>query len=561
MARDVEANLTANDRTGSALLAAERNFKRTADRIKRDNDKLGRDMGQSLEKEFTRSTAKLSSSLLSAFESVGTSVGPLLAVGAVAAAPLIANTLAAAVIGGAGVGGMVGGLLVASKDTRVRAAFDDVAKRLQTRLETAAGSFVQPAIDGVHTISKAIDSIDLESIFRQSSRFVAPLAASVASAIADLGDGLEDLVRNAGPVINAISVGVEGLGEAIGKGLSSLSDNADEAALSLHEVFNAVQLLTSVTFGLVNALVEINQQMRTLGLEFDAGLSVISKVLDALNPKQVVGTWVDPAADAAERLRTQLLATVEPGNQLAAVYAEVAQASRDLAAAHHSLFDATTSVFEAMDKMKQAVKENGKTLDVHTEKGRANRTALSNLATALNADYDAYVKVNGAGDGANRVAGQNYSAFIKAATGAGISKRAARDYALQLGLIPPKKKTDMVANTHDAAARIAALQAQINRLHGKTVTIRTVITGGRLAGSVHVSGPGGSGTQVKGAATAMWSAAAGGGGYRTGGPAGLFADVQNTVYLDGRLFDRRIERVAMDERQRADYRRRVGPRR
>jgi hypothetical protein len=50
--------------------------------------------------------------------------------------------------------------------------------------------------------------------------------------------------------------------------------------------------------------------------------------------------------------------------------------------AHRSAYDAETKFEAAIDNATKSIKDNGRTLDVHTEKGRANRDALSQLAAA-----------------------------------------------------------------------------------------------------------------------------------------------------------------------------------
>jgi hypothetical protein len=58
------------------------------------------------------------------------------------------------------------------------------------------------------------------------------------------------------------------------------------------------------------------------------------------------------------------------------------QSIQALSEAHRSAYDADTKFEAAIDSATKSLKENGKTLDVGTEKGRANRDALSQLASA-----------------------------------------------------------------------------------------------------------------------------------------------------------------------------------
>jgi hypothetical protein len=248
VARDVEFNVTASDKTDAALAKAEANFRRSQEKIKRESDKARKEQDDSIRKQLGRFTdlvqavsPKLAASLAKSFAAAGEAGGPLMIAGlagaALIGAPLIGATITAGIIGGAGLGGVVGGLVIAFKDARVKGAADEMGKRLETRLTAAGQSFIEPAIDGIHTIEKAIDSINLEQILGDSAQNVGPLVDGIASAIEDLGNGLEDLIHNAGPVIKSIGDGVADLGESIGDGLSSLSDNGEDAAKALNTVF------------------------------------------------------------------------------------------------------------------------------------------------------------------------------------------------------------------------------------------------------------------------------------------------------------------------------------
>ena len=85
------------------------------------------------------------------------------------------------------------------------------------------------------------------------------------------------------------------------------------------------------------------------------------------------------------------------------------------------------SLEAAIDGATDSLKKNGKTLDIHTEKGRANQQALDDIATAGKA-------VGGNMD-------HSRTAFIKAATAMGLSKKAADKLATSLGLIKSKTVT------------------------------------------------------------------------------------------------------------------------
>lgn len=368
MARDVEVNVTANDKTGNGLAAAERGFQETARRAETESDR----MGSGLVAKVTRFAPKLTGALTGAIGTAGSSGGPILAGGLAAASPVIAAGLSGAIIGGAGIGGVVGGLVVASKDPRVAAATKALGDDLQDRLEGAAQGFVGPAIEGVGIIDKALDSIDVEQIFADSSAFVIPLAEGVGRAIEGLGDGIEDLVANAGPVIDQIADGIGDIGEEIGDGLSSLADNGESAADSLNQVFDTVELVTGATFDLINGVMEVKEFFDEFAggiFAFDSGL----KILNATFGEN------DEIAEAVASTYEQVEEAVDDGTGALTDYQKaMREVSDEMLAQTDPLFgllDAQNDVTAAQNTYTEALKKHG-------PRSQEAKDALANLGQA-----------------------------------------------------------------------------------------------------------------------------------------------------------------------------------
>jgi hypothetical protein len=601
MARDVEANLTASDRTGSAVASAERRFKQASDRIQRNvdkvNDSLNRlglkkidlkaDPRQALREidkterrlrelsaksatvevkihtekalsdlaQFRRQLSKgiedIAPKATQSLTEVLTAVAPILAGIAAAVAPVIGATISGAVIGGAGIGGVIGGLLLVKDDVRVASAGKALGERLLGSLRNDAAVFIDPVLKAIDTIGAAFDRQEphLRNIFVNASKFVQPLTEGLTGFLDPVIEEFDQLVAKAAPVIDAVKQGLVQVGDAVGDVFKSLSDNGREAGLAITIIFEGVAAAIRIVGAIINGLTEafgfLIDVANKLGFLSDAGKAHLESMKQA----------TDAAAGSTGNLTDKFVAAIEPGNQQAQTLADIEQAARDLDAANRTLYGSQTSAAQAIADATAKIKDNGKALSLNTQKGRDNRKALEDVAGALTTNYQNYVKVNGVGAASEGVADRNRAAFIKLAQKAGYAAGAAEDLATELGLIPGKKTTQIVANTHDAQGRIAALKAQLNSLHDRVV--RIII---KRTGDVHVSGPGGSGTQLKGAATAMWQASAAGGSYRIGGPRQLSATVENTIFLDGSPFRAYTDSVALAERRRADYRRRVGAR-
>lgn len=318
------------------------------DAARRDADNFGKDVTKTLMGAGVSGGGAFAKSISTQVAGLSGSLGPVLGAVGVAAAPFLASAVSGAIIGGAGIGGVVGGLMVVKDDPRVAGAIKGLTDDMENRLEKAAGSFVEPAIKGVSIIRSSLDTIDIEGIFDKSAEFVVPLAEGVGRAIEGLGDGIEDLVDNAGPAVDSIADGIGDIGEAIGDGLSSLSDNGESAADALDDVFNGIKLVTEATFGTINGLMEINEQLNKIGIGTESsGLSMLNDILG--DGEGVLGHYVAGVEDGADALTDFQKAIQEVNDELRAQADPV-----------FALMDALDDLAKGSKEYDEAVKEHGK---------------------------------------------------------------------------------------------------------------------------------------------------------------------------------------------------------
>lgn len=127
----------------------------------------------------------------------------------------------------------------------------------------------------------------------------------------------------------------------------------------------------------------------------------------------------------------------------------------------------------AIDDASASIKENGRTLDLRTEAGRANDAALRTLADTTKAASAETFNLSGSMDAATAKMEEGRAAFIKNAIAAGLNAEGAAALADQLGLIPAETKA-VIKQTGavEATAEVASLKETIFRLDGKVVTVK-----------------------------------------------------------------------------------------
>lgn len=402
----------------------------------------------------------------------GPALGPFMA-GAVAyAMPLVGATVAAGIIGGAGGAGIIGGVVGASKDPRVKAAGTDLSNTLMGDLRARGKVFVGPILQGIGRIRADLKSAggDMDRLFGNSSKLVQPLVVGIGSAMKSIVRGLADASGAAPPIFDSIKEGVAGLGDAVGDVFSGLKDNGVDAAVALGQAFQLVEIGVRAAGAAVNVLVE--------SYGFLAKYGAFGK--DAQREYLRLSANAKIAAGANGELGESFQGVTDEAVDTTARLQEMEDAMQDLLGANRDLYGSTVDTAEAIANTTEKIKENGRGLSLNTEKGRENRAALSSLAETLSRNYEAYVKVNGAGRGAQQVLERNRAAFIRLAEKAGYSAGQSRRLANELLGIP--KKTNPTVNVSGTASGISKLQAlkkQLASIKNRTVYVRVAHIEGR----------------------------------------------------------------------------------
>ncbi len=307
--------------------------------------------------------------------------------------------------------------------------------------------------------------------------------------------------------------------DALGAGLSKWANGANISGEAARVLGDDVDLLKTA-FEQVNAggiakvlagIAELVPGTQSLDTSFAKGTQRVQAIDQALSD-MVRGGHADQAAQIFKALADKGIASIGdlqkalPGyaaaqevaaaatGGTAAAEGQAADAGRDNAAAIGQQVASLDKLVEAADKAASAllgdrdaqrqfqqavadadasVKENGKTLDIHTQKGRDNQAALDGVAKAALDEADAMVQ-NGATQ--SQVAGrvdEARNAFIRVATQMGLSKGDAIRLADSLRLIPGIYDATVRTNAPQETNKVNDLQRSIDLLHGKTVTVTT----------------------------------------------------------------------------------------
>lgn len=136
--------------------------------------------------------------------------------------------------------------------------------------------------------------------------------------------------------------------------------------------------------------------------------------------------------------------------------------------------DAARQVETSIDAVSKALKDNGKSLDIHTEKGRNNLAALDGVAKAM-VDQIGAMQANGASQSQLQTQlDVSRDRLYKVAAQFGISKDEARRYVDQILAIPPAAVTNVSINAETALWKIQQVKDALALIKDKTVNVTTI---------------------------------------------------------------------------------------
>lgn len=402
--------------------------------------------------------------------------------------------LGAAVVGilpfvGAAVSGLVGaivatafaglGLLVGSQFVVVQSQFEALAGELRGFFVGLGNVFVEPIITAFGLIRERVFALEgwFREVFAVSATFIEPLTQAVLGFVEGLLPGLLDSLRNIQPVVDELAGAGRILGQVIGEALEIITatGSADEGFRDLITVLGVLILSTAI---FIRSLTEIYGLLRRISL-------VLS------GPQGMAQLFAGDAAEAhAEKVRNAADANGVFGNSLNNLIAPTEREEQAMAELNQQIDQLTNLMFsaknneiafeEGLDRLTESVKENGRSLKITGEAGRANAQILLNLAqVALKTRADT-IALTGETDKANTKFAEQKAAIYALATQMKLSKTDTDNLIGALLNIPPPQPSGVDQAT---LTRIRTAIALATTLVGKLGAISRI---GLQAGVAHI---------------------------------------------------------------------------
>jgi hypothetical protein len=362
-------------------------------------------------------------------------IGPAIATGIIAAlvplAPAIGATVAGAVAGTIGTGGIAGGIAMASKDARVKASAAAFGAAISQEFFRGGEVFVGPTQEALKILLRGFKDMQLPESFAK----MAPHVTTIATGFADMGrnimPGLNKAFDRMGPLADEAADGLASTGDALSDFMDSVT-----ASEGTREGLRTFFFLLNGTIRGVGDTLEWLGNRYDEALRFTDGFAMAFEDLPGMlgvaarqareNIAVITADAPHFAAKAIEATDRVTTSNAETAQSWVLIRDRIEAATR----AQDAYFNAAMAVpaandafQESIDSFNESLKENGRTFDSNTEKGRANREAMRDLVQGAQDIRSAMIESGQSVADADRKYLENIATIERMAAAAGVNRQ------------------------------------------------------------------------------------------------------------------------------------------
>lgn len=356
---------------------------------------LGQRIGSGISGMLPSAIQGLPAQAQAAIVAAGTAIGVTL-VTAIGAA---VNGLLLTAIGGAT---LAAGISAAAKDPRVAGAFKALGQQVASDIKGFAQVFVEPLVAAAERFRSAWSGAvggGIQQAFATLASTVGPLADGLAGLAERAMPGFLNAIEASKPVLLKLAQLLPEIGAALSDFFDSLADGGEGAVKGLTLVVIILTTTLNILGETIEALSKAFDWLSQKGEEVNTTLGKIP-ILGA--PFEWLGEKLAAFNAAAESgsgmlvaLGDNMLGTAGKTEAAAKATAELNQKMDDLFNRMTTATDAAIAYEQAIDDLTAAVRENGRSIDITTQAGRNNVSAVEAVARAAYQAREAAIAMAG----------------------------------------------------------------------------------------------------------------------------------------------------------------------
>jgi len=331
------------------------------------------------------------------------------------------------------------------------------------------------AVSNIDNMADAVKRLTHQNFNDAGNKFFEGFTDFIGLPKGEIGQ-LEDRLRGLGDAMGNLTK--NGAADTAAKSFQALTAEFEKNGKGAKEALEAVPGYKDALMGLANQA-GVNLSAQDL-LDFAMG-KVPASMQGAAGATE---TYTNAAGQSAPVTEDMAKALEEVGLSAEGAVTDIDAFAKSLFAAgllSLSSSDAAIGYQDAIDKMTESVTKNGTTLDLNTEKGRANQSAFNGLAQAAMTSAEASAAETLATQGSAAAQSQlqaglktSYGDLVRAAGQLGITGAAADAMARKALGIPKNVNIDAWIADH-ATGTLDAIKGKADGLDGKTVNLYTNI--------------------------------------------------------------------------------------
>lgn len=365
-------------------------------------DRISKGIKNSLTSQFKNKNvflviaAALGSALDDGISALPTEVKAAIVAGLALAAPILAAFLTGLLTAAIGASVAVIGVALASQFEEVQSFATQTGRNIRDILVNSAQAFGPALIGSLALVESRLRGMQelFREIFDISASFLEPLVQGLLEGFQRVIEQIRASIGDLKPFVDELGVALTVILDAVAKSISVLAASGDDGVTALRDLatlFGVLIISVSIALTIFTKFYNVIRDVISFIERYVGGLSI---------PIILLGRFFEMIDDRSNRQRSFINSNVELTDSFSGLIAVTDAGTQELkkfSDALESMSDAVKDQLslnidweESLDSIAESLKENGKNLDITTEKGRENaREFLSALQIAENATVTA----------------------------------------------------------------------------------------------------------------------------------------------------------------------------